>query len=212
MRKSLQSSIRSALSSDLRDFLPVRHPHSPCSNANTRSLAVVANWAPEFHAYSAQRLSELHARDPSLKRNFPSSIFAATTYNLGPRTVCFKHKDFANLSFGWCAVTALGTFDYKKGSHLILWDCHLVIEFLPGCTILLPSAILTHSNVEISPEERRYSFTQYNADGLFRWVENGFQKSPDFYASLSEEGLKEQQLKDAARWEFGLSMFPSASS
>lgn len=108
-------------------------------------------------------------------------------------------------------MTALGTYDYKKGGHLILWDCHLVIEFPPGCTILLPSAILTHSNVEILPGEKRYSFTQYNAGGLFRWVENGFQKSSDFYASLSEEDLEAQQLKDAARWEFGLSMFPSAS-
>jgi len=53
--------------------------------------------------------------------------------------------------------------------------------------------------------------TIHCAGGLFRWVENGFQKSSDFHASLSEEGLKEQQLKDAARWEFGLSMFPSAS-
>ena len=187
---------------------------SPCPNTNTSTprLAAVANWAPEFHMYSAEHLSQLHSHDPSLKRIFPSSIFAATTYNLGPRTVCLKHKDFANLSFGWCAVTAPGAFDYKKGGHLVLWDCHLVIEFPPGCMILLPSAILTHSNVAILPKETWYSFTQYTAGGIFRWVESGFQKSEDFYASLSEEDLEEQQKKDAARWEFGLSLFPCASS
>jgi hypothetical protein len=107
-------------------------------------------------------------------------------------------------------VTALGAFDYKKGGHLILWDCHLVIEFPPGCTILLPSAILMHSNTSILPKETRYSFTQYTAGGLFRWVENGFQKSSEFYASLSDKGLEAQRVKDAARWEFGLSLFPHA--
>jgi len=75
-----------------------------------------------------------------------------------------------------------------------------------------PSAILAHSNVAIVPKETRYSFTQYAAGGLFRWVENGIQKSEDFYASLSEEAQEEQQLKDAVRWEFSLSLFPSASS
>ena len=179
-------------------------------NTNASYSAAVANWAPEFHVYSAECLSQLHDHNPSLKCNFPSSIFASTTYNLGPRTVCFKHKDFANLSFGWCAVTALGAFNYKKGGHLILWDCHLVIEFPPGCTILLLSAILMHSNTSILPKETRYSFMQYTAGGLFQWVENGFQKSSEFYALLSDKGLEAQPVKDAARWEFGLSLFPHA--
>jgi hypothetical protein len=63
----------------------------------------------------------------------------------------------------------------------------------------------------VPPAATRCSFTQYTAGGPFRWVENGFQKCSDFYASLSEEGQEEQQLKDAAWWEFGLSLFPSAS-
>jgi len=82
--------------------------------------------------------------------------------------------------------------DYKKGSFL--------------------SVILAHSNVAIVPKETRYSFTQYAAGSLFRWVEHGIQKSEDFYTSLSEEGQEEQQLKDAVRWEFSLSLSPSASS
>ena len=105
-------------------------------------------------------------------------------------------------------MTALGSFDPKKGGHLILWDCHLVIEFPPGSTILLPSAILAHSNVSIASEERRYSFTQYTAGALFRWVERGFQKSVDFHASLSDDELAAQKEKDGGHWEYGLSMFP----
>jgi hypothetical protein len=91
---------------------------------------------------------------------------------------------------------------------LVLWDCHLVVEFPPGSTILLPSAILAHSNLAVSPGETRYSFTQYTAGGLFRWVENGFQKSADFYASLDDDELEKQRAKEAARWEFGLSLLP----
>lgn len=164
---------------------------------------------PELHEYYVDHLARLHEHDPTLERNFTSSIFAATTYNLGPRTVCFKHTDFANLPFGWCSVTALGSFDPKKGGHLILWDCHLVIEFPPGSTILLPSAILAHSNVTILPNETRYSFTQYTAGGLFRWVDQGFAKSDDFYASLSDDELDAVKAEDSARWAYGLSMFPT---
>jgi len=90
-----------------------------------------------------------------------------------------------------------------------LWDCHLVVEFPPGATILLPSAILAHSNVTISPEETRYSFTQYTAGGLFRWVDQGFAKSNDFYASLSDDELDAVKAEDSARWAYGLSLFPA---
>jgi len=84
----------------------------------------------------------------------------------------------------------------------------LVIEFSPGSTILLLLAILAHSNVAVSPHETHYSFTQYTAGGIFRWVERGFQKSVDFWASLSDEEREVQKAKDRGRWEYGLSLFP----
>lgn len=80
-----------------------------------------------------------------------------------------------------------------------------LIEFPPGATILLPSA---HSNLTISTDETRYSFTQYTTGALFRWVEQGLQKSEEFYASLSDEELEAQQEKDKHRWEYGLPLFP----
>lgn len=150
----------------------------------------------------------IHAKYPKLKRIFPSTVFAAASYNLGPRTICFKHTDFGNIPFGWCSVTAFGDYDPTKGGHIILWDCHLVIEFPPGSTILLPSATITHSNVPISAHEMRFSFAQYTAGALVRWVDNGFQRSMDFKASLSKEQLKEWKEKNANRWLLGLSLLP----
>lgn len=171
-------------------------------------IGVLATWMPQLHTYYANTLKALHDHDPSLKRIFPTSVFSAATYNLGPRTICFKHIDFANLSFGMCAVTALGDFNPKKGGHLILWDCGLVIEFPPGSTVLIPSATIAHSNAMVSVDERRYSFTQYTAGGLFRWVENGFQTVEDLHSSLSQDELLRQAEKDAKRWSWGLSLIP----
>lgn len=73
----------------------------------------LATWMPDLHKYYADTLEALHNHDPSLKRIFPTSVFSATTYSLGSRTVCFKHTNFANLAFGMCTVTALGEFDPK---------------------------------------------------------------------------------------------------
>ena len=131
-------------------------------------------------------------------------MFSAATYNLGPRTVCFKHKDSANLAFGMCAVTALGKFDGTKGGHFILWECALVVEFPPGSTILLPSATISHSNVNVGKNERWYSFTQYTAGDIFQWVENGFKLNNE----MTPEESADRILRDSQRWAWGLSLIP----
>ena len=166
------------------------------------------NWMPALHEYYVTMLEGLYGSNSSLKPAFKRSVFAATTYNLGPHTACFPHKDFYNLSFGMCAITALGNFDPKKGGHLVLWECGMVIEFPPGASILIPSAAITHSNVKVREGENRYSFTQYTAGGLFRWVENGFRTSKDLLDCLSPEGLAEVKAKNAQRWRFGMSKIP----
>ncbi|KAF9521457.1 hypothetical protein CPB83DRAFT_872210 [Crepidotus variabilis] len=131
---------------------------------------------PELHEYYVEKLSALQSNDPSLEKPFSNSVFSSTTYNLGPWTECLPHVDFANLAFGLCGITALGSFEHKEGGHLILWELGLVIEFPPGSTILIPSAIINHSNVAIAEKERRYSFTGYSAGALFRWVDHDFKK------------------------------------
>ncbi|KAF8125540.1 hypothetical protein K438DRAFT_2002046 [Mycena galopus ATCC 62051] len=65
-----------------------------------------------------------------------------------------------------------------------------------GSTILIPSAILRHSNVGIAANERRYSFTQYSAAGMFRWVDNGFRSdvtvAEDIRDNLAAQALARQ--------------------
>jgi hypothetical protein len=123
--------------------------------------------------------------------NFNNSIFPTATINFGPQTVCYDHLDVANKAAGWCDITAMGPYDYKKGGHLILFDIDKIIEFPPGSHILIPSAVMRHANTPIQPHERRMGFTQYASGALFRWVDNGFCKSaevkPELRAKLDAE-------------------------
>ena len=123
--------------------------------------------------------------------------------NFGLATWCYQHKDWGNLPFGVCIITSAGKIDSTCGSHLILWECGLVIEFPAGASIIIPSAVISHSNLPIQPHETRYSFTQYAASGLFRWVEHGFQKEGSYTKGLSAA----EQVRRAACKDFGLSLF-----
>ncbi|KAJ7027581.1 hypothetical protein C8F04DRAFT_1266815 [Mycena alexandri] len=91
--------------------------------------------------------------------------------------------------------------------HLILWDCKIILEFPPGCTILLPSAAIFHSNIPIGPNERRYSFTQYSAGGVFRWIEHGFQSEEAYLASLSSKERARDGNEIRERWSKGVGLF-----
>lgn len=145
----------------------------------------------------------------SLALPFLNSVFACFTVNLGPRTVCYLHKDNKNLPYGWCALVALGRYNYKLGGHLILWDLKLVIEFPPGCTILLPSAVLSHGNTTVADGEHRYSFAMYTAGGIFRWVEYGFMSAESFWDSFANDpvGRAAAEKKESERASRGLAMF-----
>jgi hypothetical protein len=140
------------------------------------------------------------------RRNFGSSIFACATMNFGPSVRCFRHRDSANLPFGWCAITALGDFDHKRGGHLILWDAKLVLEFPHASTILIPSATLIHSNIGTQPNEWRASFTQFTAGGNFRWVDNGFQTEHQLCQRDYGKYLDMVRRKQG-RWEMGLTLY-----
>ncbi|KAI0037901.1 hypothetical protein FA95DRAFT_1506343 [Auriscalpium vulgare] len=120
-------------------------------------------------------VNDIRAQNPSLTPPYDNSVFPAATFNFGPRIATAPHRDYYNVPYGWCAITALGNYDPQHGGHLILWDLKLVIEFPPGSTILIPSALLTHSNTPVRPGETRRSFTQYCAGGLMRWHSHGLQ-------------------------------------
>lgn len=167
----------------------------------------LSSWAPKLHKYYADNVDDLLKQNPDLRRNFSNSVWAAAAFNFGPRTCTRKHRDFANLPFGWCSVTALGEFDPTKGGHLVLWDLKLVVEFPPGSTILLPSAAIAHSNTAIGRRETRCSFTQFSAGGLFRWTSHGNQLDADYFRGMTAEDRDRAAAENAARCKFGLSMF-----
>jgi hypothetical protein len=145
--------------------------------------------------------------DRTLRRNFGKSCWASCTFNFGPHAVTIPHRDIANLAWGWCAITAIGEFDSTRGGHLVLWDLGLVIQFPAGSTILIPSAIVTHSNIPVSAHENRHSVTQYTAGALFRWVENGCCTDKALLKDASDKQKAERQSEKATRWERGLEKF-----
>ncbi|KAJ7238785.1 hypothetical protein B0H12DRAFT_1025579 [Mycena haematopus] len=173
------------------------------------STSVFQAHAPTLYQFYKHQMRLLFSAAPHITRLFPEavSVFAACTFNFGPRTVTFPHVDAANLAWGWCCITALGQFDPDLGGHLILWDLNLVIRFPPGSTIMIPSALLCHSNVSIQQNETRYSFTQYTAGSLFRWVHNGNRSDADFFLAAGPAELAKRETERAQRWENGLKMF-----
>ncbi|PPR07568.1 hypothetical protein CVT24_008783 [Panaeolus cyanescens] len=164
-----------------------------------------ATWSPRLYEYYRTTLhkASAHTGQPI---NFPGSCFAAMSVNMGGHVCCFKHRDCVNLAFGWCAITSLGDFDPTKGGHFVLWDLKLIIEFPPGSTILIPSAVFSHSNTEIAPHESRFSITQYTAGALFRWVENGFRTDEEL-KKLDPEHYSHMSSLKSSRFEHGINMY-----
>ncbi len=77
----------------------------------------------------------------------------------------------------------------------------MVIEFPPLSNALIPSSIVSHSNLDIEDGEIRHSFTQYSAGGLFRWVAAG-------YRTLKTMRAKGGQLPETGEdhWKRGISL------
>ncbi|KAJ7742924.1 hypothetical protein DFH07DRAFT_890801 [Mycena maculata] len=169
------------------------------------------SFSPNLHQFYKTQMRFLFIGAPWLRRIFAEtvSVFMACTFNFGPSTVTLPHVDAANLARGWCAITALGCFNPDIGGQLVLWhvDLNLIIRFPPGSTIIIPSALLRHSNISVQQGETRYSFTQFTAGGLFRWVYNGSCTDKAFYLSATAVQIEQREADRAQRWESGLKMF-----
>jgi hypothetical protein len=133
--------------------------------------------------------------------SFPvdGSVFPVVTFNLGPAVATWPHKDDDNFAPGWCAITAIGDYDPTRGGHIVLWELGLVVEFPPGTTIFIPSALITHSNTAVQPGETRMSIVQYAPAGLFRWAWYGFEtkgrkdvEDPDKKSTREKQREKER--------------------
>ena len=170
-------------------------------------IGLFETFSPRLYSYYQDTLTTLAQwSSKPLERLYPGTAFAAASINFGPQTISYPHRDFANLSWGWCAITALGSYDPDQGGHLVLWDLKYVIRFPPGATILIPSAMIKHSNTSIKMGETRYSFAQYSSGGLFRWVDNGFMKDDDWHAKATAQQLQEREEARKLRWSKGLDM------
>ncbi len=67
----------------------------------------------------------------------------------------------------------------------------LMIEFLPGLTILFLFAVIEHANI-VRENKKRFSFMQYSMEGLFWWTNYNFQTKADFVHNNLD---KKQKLK-----------------
>lgn len=192
----------------LAGFINGTHPPPIYPLSPTETTGVFLSFAPKLHHHYVLTMRDLY-RWKDLPKNFAfrTSVFAAATFNFGPRTATFPHLDFANLAWGWCSITALGRFDPNKGGHLILWDLRLVIRFPPGCSILIPSAILRHSNVAIQQGETRFSFTQYTPAGIFRFIYNNCRTDKALKRTQTQAQRSQRAQDRVNRWSEGLKMY-----
>ncbi|KAJ7735451.1 hypothetical protein B0H14DRAFT_508184 [Mycena olivaceomarginata] len=165
--------------------------------------AACFNIFPDYHRTKQALLQ----KNPYLYRTFPRSPFSAATANLGPASVSPPHTDGGNKADGMCLIGALGRFDADQGGHLVCWDYDLIIRFPAGCSALIPSAVVTHSNTPIQDDEERFSLVQYSAGSLFRWVANGYQSDLDWYSSATPEDIAQREEDRKARCAAALKKF-----
>ena len=138
-----------------------------------------------------------------LGKDYPKLPFMASTVNLGPKTVTSPHFDGKNLATGLCGIMPFGPFDSSQGGHLCLHEPRLALEMAPGQVVLIPSAVICHSNLAILEGEKRYSITTYTTGHLFAWMEN---QGP--LESLSADAKQVYLSKGQERWERGWRRFP----
>ncbi|KAJ6592958.1 hypothetical protein B0H19DRAFT_1055618 [Mycena capillaripes] len=153
--------------------------------------SLVLLWAPLLNAFYLANNALLRKWKPSMHWHV-NTIFAACTFNFGPRAITAPHLDFANLAWGWCSVTALGNFDPDFGGHLILSSS--------------ASPPARHSSSPLPWYDTQTS-PSYSAGSLFRWVRNGCKTDADFESSASAEEKAARVAEDAQRWEEGMKMF-----
>ncbi|KAE9389566.1 hypothetical protein BT96DRAFT_960007 [Gymnopus androsaceus JB14] len=154
---------------------------------------LLACYFPKLHNLYTNTLKDLCNADKSLSPNFKDCCFAASSINLDHAVTC--------------AIKNFGTFNYKKGGHLVLWDLKLIIEFPPGCTALLPSAMLAHSNTSIAQREHCQLMTFFTVSGLLRWRHNNYMLDKDFIAGATRSKRQAWEEHRDNLWRTGLDLF-----
>jgi hypothetical protein len=152
--------------------------HDTCRQAHADQHAgCFAFFAPKQYQHMAETVQAVldhnnkgpgHCTRSPFVMNFKNSVYPMAVWNFGPQSVSFDHLDLDNEAGTWCAIQSAGNFDPELGGHLVLFDLGLIIKFLPGLTVLIPSALLRHGNTPIQPGKKRFLFTQFCAGGLMQ--------------------------------------------
>ncbi|KAF7761322.1 hypothetical protein Agabi119p4_10731 [Agaricus bisporus var. burnettii] len=174
-------------------------------------------FAPQLHRYYAYHVKDLrqHPDYANLSYGNPydnlpaneSKAFTCHSENLPPSAFTVPHRDMMNLAFGWCAIFALGEFDFQQGGHLVLHDLKLMVPFPHGSCILIPSAFLWHSNLPVRKQDSRASITFYTPGGLFRFIDNHFQTEKKFLADLDRADVRLHQYEKENRVRIGANLY-----
>jgi hypothetical protein len=181
-------------------------PPSPNAILLTLPSASLQFYVPRLYDFYHKRTIPARRTLRHLRPNWTKSVYSGAAFNLGPQVVTYFHRDCQNLPFGMCAIHALGRFDPTKGGHLVLKEPKLMIEFPPGSLILLPSATITHGNTPVREGETRFSFTQYTAGALFRFVDNGFRTQEEF-KTQDKKGYEQMLEEKETRYAMGLGLW-----
>ena len=104
-----------------------------------------------------------------------------------------------------CSVTST-----PRLADIWCWGSGLIIEFPPGATALIPSAIITHHNMKVLGGETRYSFMQYTTGLLFTYIENGMRLEWEVVKDPKLTSGEKQRRVQARRehWGKDLALFP----
>ncbi|KAJ7036230.1 hypothetical protein C8F04DRAFT_954020, partial [Mycena alexandri] len=165
------------------------------------------SFSPRLYNYIENVTDLIHKHDKTLRREFPGA-FAAAEFDLGELGSAPRLQD-KDLLHGWRALTALGTYDSRRGGDIILWDDGWVIRFPPGATIFFPAALMRYSFVEVQPGEKQYTFSQYLPAGLARYVANGYESDAQFERLGTKKDLEGLHRMRGRRLDAAINMYSS---
>lgn len=163
-------------------------------------------YSPRMYAKYQSCMAQVLAHCGEGGCQYNNSVFPAASYNLGPATATIQYRDFNDFTGGWCAITSGGNYNPQLGGHLVISALRLVIEFPLGSTIEIPSALLDHPNVAVQPGEECFSFTQYCAGALFRWLDFGCRSESDC-AKQDPKNIEQVRAQGKSRFSTALGDF-----
>jgi hypothetical protein len=172
---------------------------------STNHLDHFQHYFPQLYDYYFNAIEDICSEFPECHLPFQQLPFAQYTMNVGKKSVCRVHLDGSNIAAGLCMACPLGSFDYKKGGHLILHELKLILEVPAGSIALFPSALVAHENIPIQPGETRQAITAFTSANLFQYRDNGFESVP------KDRTKAEMEAEGDAVWAEGLARFPHVS-